>query len=121
MSDQEMTMIVLNALPEEWGNFTASIWAKKEASSLNDLWAICKVEEARLKAKEDIAVSPKSKHSLPGLKEKGSSESLKDLASSNIPRKTCQRSNALNVKDMDTTEEIVQSERRMTRGGNKRQ
>lgn len=48
MFDQEMTTIVLNALPEEWGNFTASIWAKKEASSLKDLWATCKVEEARL-------------------------------------------------------------------------
>lgn len=71
MSDQEMTIIVLNALPKEWGNFTTSIWAKKEASSLNDLWAICKVEEARLKAEEDIAVGPKEQAFATRFKRKG--------------------------------------------------
>jgi len=61
MSDEEKTTIVLNALPEEWGNFRTSIWAKMEASSLNELWAICKVEEARLKVKEDIFFGSKEK------------------------------------------------------------
>jgi len=32
MSDREMTTIVLNALPEDWGNFTSSIYVKKEAT-----------------------------------------------------------------------------------------
>lgn len=30
MSDKEMTTMVLNALLEEWGNFTSSIYTKKE-------------------------------------------------------------------------------------------
>lgn len=71
MSDQKMTTIVLNALPEEWRNFTTIIWAKKEASSLNDLWAICKVEEARLKAREDIAVVSKEQAFATRFKRKG--------------------------------------------------
>ena len=29
MSDTEMTTVVLNALPEEWGNFTSSLYGKK--------------------------------------------------------------------------------------------
>ena len=29
MSDREMTTVVLNALPEEWGNFTFNIYAKE--------------------------------------------------------------------------------------------
>ena len=38
MSDKEMTTVVLNALPEEWGNFTSSIYAKKEATTLSEMW-----------------------------------------------------------------------------------
>ena len=34
MSDRDMTTIVLNTLPKEWGNFTSSIYAKKEATNL---------------------------------------------------------------------------------------
>jgi len=34
MSNREMTTIVLNALPEEWGNFTSSIYGKKETTPL---------------------------------------------------------------------------------------
>jgi len=71
MSDQEMTTIVLNALPEEWGNFIANIWGKKEASSLNDLCAICKVEETKLKAKEDSAVGSKKQAFAARFKRKG--------------------------------------------------
>jgi len=32
MSDREMTIVVLNALLEERGNFTSSIYGKKEAT-----------------------------------------------------------------------------------------
>jgi hypothetical protein len=36
MSDKEMTTIVLNTLLEEWGNFTSSIYGKKEATPFNE-------------------------------------------------------------------------------------
>lgn len=49
-----MTTVVLNSLPEEWGNFTSSIYAKKESTLLNELWSLCKIEETRLKAKDDV-------------------------------------------------------------------
>ena len=32
--DREMTTVVLNALPKEWGNFTSSIYGKKETTPL---------------------------------------------------------------------------------------
>ena len=32
ISNREMTTIVLNALPEEWGDFTSNIYGKKEAT-----------------------------------------------------------------------------------------
>lgn len=32
MFDREMTTIVLNALPDEWGNFVSSIYGKKETT-----------------------------------------------------------------------------------------
>ena len=54
MSDKEMTIVVLNALPEDWGSFTSSICAKKEATPLSEMWFVCKIEEIRLKAKEDM-------------------------------------------------------------------
>jgi len=47
MSDSEMTIVVLNALSEEWGNFTSGIYAKKEATPFQDLWSLCKIEESR--------------------------------------------------------------------------
>ena len=46
-----MTTVVLNALLEGWGNFTSSIYGKKEATPFQDLWSLCKIEETRLKAK----------------------------------------------------------------------
>ena len=49
-----MTVVVLNALPEEWSNFTSSIYAKKKATMLNELWSLCKIKETRLKAKDDM-------------------------------------------------------------------
>ena len=54
MFDREMTRMVLNALSEGWGNFTSSIYGKKEATPFQDLWSIRKIEETRLKAKIDI-------------------------------------------------------------------
>jgi len=54
MSDKEMTTVVLNALPEDWGNFTSSIYAKKEATPLSEIWSLCKIEETRHKAKDDV-------------------------------------------------------------------
>ena len=53
-SNREMTTIVLNALPKEWGNFTSSIYAKKEETTLSDMWSLCKTKETRLKVKEDV-------------------------------------------------------------------
>ena len=53
ISDSEMTTMVLNALPKEWGNFTSSLYGKKEATPFHDLWSLCKIEETRLKAKAD--------------------------------------------------------------------
>ena len=52
--DREMQTVVLNALPQEWGKFTSSIYAKKEATSLNEIWSVCKIEETRLKDKDDV-------------------------------------------------------------------
>ena len=54
MSHREMTTVVLNPLPEDCGNFTSSIYAKKEATTLSEMWSLCRIEETRLKAKEDV-------------------------------------------------------------------
>ena len=54
MSNRKMTTVVLNALREEWGNFTSSIYDKKEATTLSEIWSLCRTEETRLKAKEDV-------------------------------------------------------------------
>ena len=57
LSDCEMTIVVLNALPEEWGNFTSSLYGKKEITPFQSLWSLCKIEETRLKAKVDTISS----------------------------------------------------------------
>ena len=57
MYDSDITTMVLNALPEEWGNFTSSIYGKKKAIPFQDLWSLCKIEETRLKAKVDTGLS----------------------------------------------------------------
>ena len=51
MADTGMTIVVLNAIPEEWGNSTSSLYEKKEATPFHDLWSLCKIEETRLKEK----------------------------------------------------------------------
>ena len=37
MYDTEMTIVVLNYLPEEWRNFTSGLYEKKEATPLKNL------------------------------------------------------------------------------------
>ena len=54
MSNKEISTIVLNALPEEWGNFTSSIYGKKEATPFNELWSLCKIEETSVKEKSYV-------------------------------------------------------------------
>jgi len=49
-----MTTVVLNALPDEWGNFISSIYGKKKATPFNKLMSSCKIEETRLKEKRDV-------------------------------------------------------------------
>jgi len=53
-SDSEMTTVVFNSLPEEWGNFTCSIYGKKEATYLSEMWSLCRIEQTRVKAKEYV-------------------------------------------------------------------
>ena len=57
MSDKEMTTMVLNALPDEWGNFISSIYGKKESTSFSELQSLCKIEETEVKAKSDVGPS----------------------------------------------------------------
>lgn len=56
MSNKEMTTIVLNALPKEWGNCTSSILGKKEATPYSELWSLCKIEETMLETKSDVGL-----------------------------------------------------------------
>ena len=56
MFDREMTTVVLNALLEDCGNFTSSIYSKKEATTLSEMWSLCKTKETKLKAKEDVGL-----------------------------------------------------------------
>ena len=52
-----MTTYVLNALPNEWGNFVSSIYVKKEATLLSYLWELCKIKETILKAENAIELN----------------------------------------------------------------
>ena len=54
MFDNEMTTMVLNALLEEWGNFTSSLYKKKEETKFHKLWYLCKIEETTFKSKSEI-------------------------------------------------------------------
>lgn len=57
ISIREMTTVVLNALPKEWGNFTSRLYGKKATTPFQDLWSLCKIEETILKAKIDVGPS----------------------------------------------------------------
>jgi len=76
MSDREVTTAVLNALPERWGNFTPSIYGKKEATPFQDLWSLCKIEETRLKAKVDIGSNEENQAYVAMSRRKGRFEKL---------------------------------------------
>ena len=71
MSDSEMATVVLNAILEEWGNFTSSIYEKKEATPFQDLWSLCKIEESRLKAKSDVGAGEQNQAYAAMTKRKG--------------------------------------------------
>ena len=71
MSNSEMTTVVLNALPKEWGNFCSSIYGKKEATPFQDLWSLCKIEESRLKAKSDVGVCEQNQDNVTMTRRKG--------------------------------------------------
>jgi len=43
MPNIEMNTVILNALLEEWGNFTSSIYGKKESTPFQDLWSLCNI------------------------------------------------------------------------------
>ena len=51
MFDSEMTTVVLNALPGEWGNFTSGLYGKIEATPFHDLGYLCRIEETILRSK----------------------------------------------------------------------
>lgn len=55
--DNEMTIVILNALPEEWSNFNSIIYRKKEATPFQDLWSLWKIEETIPKEKTDVGSS----------------------------------------------------------------
>ena len=76
MFDREMTTIVLNALPDEWGNFVSSIYGKKETTQFNDLWSLCEIEETRLKAKNDVGSSEQTQSSEAMERKKGKSRKI---------------------------------------------
>lgn len=73
MSDREMITIVLNALPDEWGNFVSNIYGKKETTPFNNLWSLFKIKETRLKAKNDVGSSEQTQAYASMAKKKGKS------------------------------------------------
>jgi len=66
-----MTTIVLNALPEEWGNFTSIIYWKKESTTFKYIWSLCKIEETGLKEKFDVGSNEKTQEYASIAKRKG--------------------------------------------------
>ena len=71
MSENEMTTIVINALPKEWGNFTSIIYGKKEATPFQDLGSLYNIEETRLKEKTDVGSHEKNQAYATMAKRKG--------------------------------------------------
>ena len=121
MFASEMTTVALNALLEEWGNFTSSIYGKKEATPFQDIWFLCKSEEARMKAKTDVGSSNQNQAYSYMAKIRGKfgkfgpQKKKKNLSLGNLvlkKRRTWLRFNAMDVKNMGITREIVLSSRR---------
>jgi len=66
------------------------------------MWSLCKIEETRLKAKEDV--DQMSKDLLPWPRER---ENLTNWVHEEQTTKICPKSNAMDAKNMDTTKRIV--------------
>ena len=109
MFDREMTTVVLNALPKEWGDFTLSIYGTKEATPFQDLWSLCKIEESRLKAKSGVGAGEKNQAYATMTRRKGK---FGKSSSQKKKRDMSKRSNAMGVKTMGTRKEIVLRSRR---------
>lgn len=62
---------MLNALPDEWGNFVSSIYGKKETTPFNDLWSLGKIEESRLMAKIDVGSNEQTQAYATSTRKKG--------------------------------------------------
>ena len=60
ISDSEMTIFVLNALPPKWSSFATSIYSKKDSTPFDELWAQCILEETRIMAKDGIGSDEQS-------------------------------------------------------------
>ena len=69
-----MTTIVLNALLNELGKFVSSIYGKKETTPFNDLWSLCKIEETKLKAKNNVGSSEQTQAYVAMARKKGKSQ-----------------------------------------------
>jgi hypothetical protein len=52
ISGKELVNIVLNGLPKTWDAFAASMNARKEYPTFEELWTCCAQEESRISAKE---------------------------------------------------------------------
>ena len=89
MSDKEMTTIVLNALPEEWGNFTSRIYGKKEATPFNELQSLCKIEETWLKEKIDVGSSEQAQAFAAMARRKGKFGKLVPQKKKNMTKVQC--------------------------------
>ena len=104
MSNKEMTIVVLNALPEEWGNFTSSIYAKKEATPLMNFGLYAKLR--RLDSKPKMMWDQRSRHLLLWPRENGN---LVSLVHRERVKEICPKSNALAANSMDTIRGIFLS------------
>lgn len=60
ISDSEVTICVLNALPPEWSSFATIIYFKKILNPFDELWCQCILEESRIKVKYDIGSDEQS-------------------------------------------------------------
>ena len=96
MSEREMTTIVLNAVLEEQGKFTSSIYGKKESIPFNEIWSLCKIEETRFKAKSDVGPSEQVQAFVAMARRKGKfgkfgPQKKKKMDMSKIQRYGCQK------------------------------
>lgn len=89
MFDKEMTTVVLNALPEEWGSFTSSIYGKKEATPFEYLWSLRTIKETRLKAKTVIGSSEQNQAYATMAKRRGKSRKFGPQKNKNLAKVQC--------------------------------